>query len=316
MVYILAAVGLLLLIGALTVYLGGRDPRAKAVLERVETLNLSPDAEPGDAGLLVEDRDKTLLEKLFERGSLFKHIESVLKQSGSKMSYDGLLFRSLGAAVVGFIVGFIFFRSLGGDFLVFVVAGLIPYFLLRVKRARRAAAFTKHLPDAMDLIQRSLEAGLAFNESFKRAMERAKEPVGGEFRTVVVRVQRGADVRAELIEMADRVPSADLRMFVTAVLVQRETGGNLPLILARLSQMIRTRFALLGEMKAETAQGRLSAYVLSAMPLLIFLIIHFTDPNYMAPVFASSTGHYVLWYAAISNVVGLFVMRRMTSMEV
>jgi len=137
-----------------------------------------------------------------------------------------------------------------------------------------------------------------------------------EFSVVIVRMQRGADMRSELIGLAERVPSADLRIFVTAMLVQSETGGNLPLILERLTDMIRMRITLLGEMKAQTAQGRMSGIFLALIPIVLIGVLKLINPIYLDPMFHDPRGRMMLIYAVISDVIGLLVIRRITTMEV
>lgn len=316
LVYILAFVSAALLVAAAILFYRSGGKNRKEILERIDSIDAAPGEDAEEESLLVKSRSRSLVERILDGSAILAHIETLLRQSNSHLSVDALLLRSLGPAALGFLAGLAFSKSLAISFLAFLLVGLMPYFWLRIKRTRRVRAITKCLPDTMDLVQHSLQAGLSLSEAFKRATEKAKEPLAGEFRRVVLHVERGADLRAELITLSDRVPSADLRMFVTAVLVQRETGGNLPLILSRLSEMVRMRFTLLGEMRSETAQGRLSAYVLSLLPILIFFVIRFIDPKYLTPLLSAPLGRDILWCAGISNVIGLLIMRRMTSLEV
>ncbi len=123
-------------------------------------------------------------------------------------------------------------------------------------------------------------------------------------------------MRSELVKLAKRVPTADLRIFVTALLVQSETGGNLPLILERLTDMIRIRLRLLGEMKAETAQGRLTGIFLALIPAVLMMGLQIINPMYMEPMFHDPRGKSMLTYAIISDIIGAFIIRRITTMEV
>jgi tight adherence protein B len=177
-------------------------------------------------------------------------------------------------------------------------------------------SFDNSLPDAIDMIQRMLRAGLSRQSAFEGAAEKAKEPVKSEFKIVVNRMRRGASEREELTKLADRVPTPDLRIFVTAMLVQGETGSpDFPEVLERLTDMIRVRIELQAEMKSNTAQGRLSGVMLACIPVAMMGMMKIINPSYLDPLFNDPRGHYMLAYSIISDVVGTLIIRRITTLE-
>lgn len=317
MLYVFMFCGIVLLsIGAMLL-LQGRSKEEKAALERLDTLMETDAPATAEDSILIElDTRKNWLEQIIGGTSMVHGIETLLNQAAWSISAEIFLLWCLGAGFFGFVVAWLFFSSIFAEIALFAAGALLPYMYLRYSRTKRLKAFDKALPDAMDIMQRTLKAGLSLNDAFKRTSEKAKEPVASEFHTVVVRMQRGADMKSELINLAERVPTADNRIFITALNVQKETGGDLPIVLERLTEMIRVRMSLLGEMKAETAQGRMSGMFLAGLPVLMGVALKIINPDYMAPLFHDPRGRYMLIYCVVSNLLGLFFIRRITSLEV
>jgi tight adherence protein B len=316
MLNVLLIIGVFLLVVAGYLLTQNRSKGDKATLARIDSILSGGEAVSNDDPILLELDRRSLVEKILGRTSIVQHVDTTLDQAAWTISADVFLLWSVGAGFGGFVLSWLFWPGLPFEFATFAGFACLPYFVLRARRTKRLRAFDKVLPDAIDMVQRMLRAGVARQAAFERAAEQAKEPVRSEFKVVVNRMQRGADERLELMKLADRVPTADLRIFVTALLVQRETGGDLPAVLERLTDMIRIRVRMLGEMKAKTAQGRMSGIFLSLTPLFMAAIMKILNPSYLDPLFYDPRGRYMLIYCVISDVVGVFFIRRITTMEV
>lgn len=317
MQYVLLFIGVFLGFAVILLLAQRRSGDERATLARISSLVSSGPADIDEDPILLElQRKKTWLQTILGETSIAKHLDSLMNQAAWSLTVDTFFLWCLGTGFAGFLVAWLFATSPFNETVLFCGCALAPYFILRVRRTKRLKAFDKVLPEAMDIIQYSLKAGFALSEAFKRASEKTKEPLSSEFKIVIIRTQRGADMRSELVKLAQRVPTADLRIFVTALLVQSETGGNLPLILERLTDMIRVRIRMVGEMKAETAQGRLSGIFLALIPAVLMIALQLVNPTYMSPLFHDPRGRSMLTYAIVSDVIGTFIIRRITTMEV
>ncbi len=317
MQYALLFIGVFLIFATMFLLIQRRSGDERATLARINSLISSGhEAVDEDPILLELQRKKTWLQALIGETSIAKHLDSFLSQADWSLTVDSFLLWCLAAGFSGFLVAWLFATSAFNEIVVSCGFGFAPYFILRFRRTKRLRGFDKALPEAMDIIQYSLKAGVALNEAFKKASEKSKDPVSSELKIVIIRTHRGADMRSELVKLAQRVPTADLRIFVTALLVQSETGGNLPLLLERLTDMIRVRIRLLAEMKAETAQGRLSGIFLALIPVALMIALQLINPTYMSPLFHDPRGRTMLTYAICSDIIGTVIIRRITTMEV
>jgi tight adherence protein B len=212
---------------------------------------------------------------------------------------------------------------LGGRFLrgpwvwgVAVAAGCLPIFFLRWKKRRKTARFEKQMPEAMDLLARSLRAGHTLPATMELVAQEVQPPLGKEMRITYEEQRLGLSISQALRRMGERVVSQDLRYFVTAVLVQNETGGNLAEILENIGTLIRERMQLKGKVQALTAEGRFSALVLMGLPLVTFLAIYIVNRNYIMTLFTDPLGKKMLTAAMVSMAIGAWVMKKMISIKV
>lgn len=317
MLYIIIFVGVFLVLIATLLLMQKRPGNEKATLARIDTLMQGAEQIGHDDPILLEiGKKESWLETLIGQTSIVKYVDTLLNQAAWTVSAQTFLLWCVGAGFAGYVAAWLFLPGVFYEFAVFTGCAFIPYLFLKYSRTKRLKAFNKALPDAIDIMQRTLRAGLALNEAFKRAAEKSRKPVSSEFHTVVVRMQRGADMRAEMVKLADRVPTSDLRIFITALLVQKETGGDLPVVLERMTDMIRTRTSLQEEMKAETAQGRLSGLFLTLIPVVMLVALKVISPAYLEPMLQDPRGRYMLLYCVISDLIGAFFIRRITMMEV
>ena len=191
-----------------------------------------------------------------------------------------------------------------------------PLLVILIKRARRMSAFQKQFPDVIDLLSRSVRAGHSFASGMEIVAADLADPVATEFRITFDEQRFGLPLRDALLSLCDRVPLVDVRLFVIALLVQKETGGNLVEILDNLSHVMRERFRIAGEVRVRTAQGRFTAGLLMALPLAMLVILHFLDPDYARLLFVDPLGQWMLILAATMQVLGGFIIWKIVRIRV
>ena len=194
--------------------------------------------------------------------------------------------------------------------------GAIPYLYLVWQKSQRLARFERQLPEALELVSRALRAGHAFSVGLKMVGEEAANPIGKEFRRVFDEVSMGVALPQALENMTHRLDSVDLRFFITSVLVQRETGGNLAEIIDSLAALIRQRFELQLRVKALSAEGRMSAALLLGLPIVIGISLFKVSPEYMKVLFTDPMGQNLATFGGIMMILGAVVMKRMVDIKV
>jgi tight adherence protein B len=239
-----------------------------------------------------------------------------VEQSGVKISISALLLVALVCALLfGFIVAAVLRMAvgwLGGGVLGFS----LPFLFIRVKRTRRLRAFEETFPEALDLMARALKAGHAFATGLKMVADEMPEPVGPEFRKTFDEQNFGLPLKDALSNLTERIPLLDVRFFSTAVLIQRETGGNLSEILENLSHVVRERFKILRQVRVYTAHGRLTGYVLLALPAFLAVALFFINPEHMQLLFREHMGQMMLIGAAVMQFCGYVWIKQVIKIEV
>jgi tight adherence protein B len=196
------------------------------------------------------------------------------------------------------------------------VAVLLPIWYVKRTKTKRLQRIELQLPDALDLMSRAMRAGHAFPTALKMVSEEMSAPIGSEFRVAIDEVNFGVAIPAALMNLADRIPSTDLRYFVIAVLIQRETGGNLTQLLDSISRIIRARINLLGQVRVLSAEGRLSAWILSLLPFGVGAMVQLTNPQFLAVLFIDPAGRKMLVGAALLMLVGIAIMRKVIRIRI
>jgi tight adherence protein B len=216
--------------------------------------------------------------------------------------------------------GYVLSERLVNHLLVAIGIGLagasLPFVYVVFKRMRRLHAFERLFPEAIDLLSRAVRAGHAFTTGLELIANELPQPVAGEFRVTFEEQNFGLPLKDALFNLAERVPVIDVRFFVIALLIQRETGGNLAEILDTLARVIRERFRILGEVRIKTAQGRLTAGILIALPPLMMLMMSIINPDYIKPLFEDPWGPYVLVTGAAMQMVGSAMLWKIVRIEV
>jgi tight adherence protein B len=283
--------------------------KEKATLSRVERITAVGGAVRKDP-LLVEAQH-------MDKYSTFgKHIDLLIQQGAVSLDRTTVYGLSAGGAVAAALFSLIMIPTLAFECLGAVIGGAAPYLYLRIMRARRLAAFNKELPESIDLISRAVKSGHSVQVAFEIAAGDARQPVKAELGVLVGQLSFGLPQEEALMKMSERVPSQDLRFLVTAILIQKQTGGNLPQILERTTHMIRERSRINGELRVKTAQGRLSALVLVLLPIGLTIALKIIDPHWLDPLFTEQYGHYMLYYALASLSIGMLSVYMITRPEV
>jgi tight adherence protein B len=239
-----------------------------------------------------------------------------IEQSGMKASISSVLLVALVlAAVMAFVAAVAtharWSMPIGAAF-----GFSLPFMVLRIKRTRRLRAFEEEFPEALDLISRALKAGHAFATGLKMVADEMKEPVGPEFRKTFDEQNFGLPLKDALENLTLRIPILDMRFFATAVLIQRETGGNLSEILENLAHVVRERFKILRQVRVYTAHGRLTGYVLLALPAVLAIALSFINPEHMNMLFRERIGQILLMVAIGMQTAGFVWIRQVVKIEV
>jgi len=239
-----------------------------------------------------------------------------IDQSGVKTSTSAVLlvacaFAALGALVVMMSIRVRWVIPFGA-----ALGFAVPFVYLNVKRSRRLRTFEEHFPEALDLIARALKAGHAFVTGLKMVADEMDEPVGPEFRIMFDEQNFGLPLKDALENMTMRVASLDVRFFATAVLIQRETGGNLSEILENLAHVVRERFKILRQVRVYTAHGRMTGYVLLALPAVLCIALSFINPDHMNLLFRERMGQMLLMTALVMQGIGYIWIRQVIKIEV
>jgi tight adherence protein B len=269
--------------------------------------------------ILMEPEERDPLENLLQRSELPGRLQVLLQQSGLQWSSSHLVVAMVLGAVVGGTLGW-WLQPLGFTlastlFFAFLLGGA-PFFYVRFKRSRRLAAFEEQLPEALDFLARSMRAGHAFSISLEMLGSESPDPIGQEFRALFAEQNLGAPIEVALENFSKRVPLLDVRLFVSSVLLQRQTGGNLSEVLSRLAYLIRERFRLRGQVKAASAHGRLTSRVLTALPIVMIFALNAVAPGYLGEMAKDPDGRWLIAGAIMAQIIGYLIMRRITDIKV
>lgn len=271
-----------------------------------------------DSSLLKQQNlaDLSALERLLLRLPHVHRLDRVLLQAAYGKPLSHFLVVCLIAAVSGLLLASLLNQPLWIVLLATLACGLFPVLQLLSARRKRLAAFEQQLPDTLDLMARALRTGYAFSGALEMVGTEASDPIAGEFRTTFDEINFGISLHDALLNLATRVPSTDLTYFVIAVLLQRETGGNLAELLGNLSSMMRARFKLLGTIRVLSAEGRMSAWVLSLLPVVTAAAINISNPKFMSILWTDPDGLKLLWITLAMSVLGIFWLSRIVKIRV
>lgn len=315
---VLVFVAVFLLSQGLVVPVFGENRGArKRLSQRMKNLTAG-DGEVERVSLMREHylRDLSPLEKRLETLSLLEPLITLIAQSGYRTrAYRVVLLALLLAVTAGF-VGY-YFKSTWWIPVLFAPFGAsLPFLYLRRKRSHRIAKIEEQLPDVVDVIIRALRAGHPFIEAIRLVSTEMPSPVKEEFQTTFNEINYGGDVRSALLGLLQRVPSVLIMALITAVLVQRESGGNLAEVLEKIASVIRGRFRFQRRVRTLSAEGRISAWVLTMTPFVLFVLISLVNPDYMPMLTESPRGGDIVLVALVLIVIGIFWIKKILNLKV
>jgi tight adherence protein B len=306
-------VTVLLLVGTVAFINRRRLAASDAVRSRLRVVGEGPGAV---SSILRDQRvsDVAVLNRLLAGKSYTAWATAELARAGSKQRPGELVLMSAVGAAVLLAVG----QSFVGMpiALLFGIGGaILPFANLKRLQAARIKKFEDQLPDALEMLVNALKAGYSLQAAMEFVGNELPAPLGPEFARFYDEQRLGVDVRTALIAMQERIGTTDVRMFVTSLLIQRETGGNLGEVLGNLAQLMRERVAFRGTVATLTAEPKMSARVLAGLPLVVFLFLTSTNKDFLTPLLTTDTGHMMLAYAVVSVIVGYFVMMRIAKVD-
>jgi tight adherence protein B len=298
----------------------GRSQRTKQMLANLDAALASGRTESTDQ--IVDIRKVELLSAIpwinrwLLKIELAPRLHTLLYQAGVKWTASGLLLMSancfaLAACVVYLRSGVVLLALLIG-----LVVGCAPVLFVINKRSRRFHQFEAHLPEALDLMVSALRAGHSLVSGLSLVAQESPDPIGGEFRICIDEQNYGLELRTAMDNLVTRVPLQDLRIVVTAILIQKESGGNLAEVLDKASYVIRERFRLRRQVRVHTAQGRMTGWILSLLPLLLGIGLYLVNPQTMSILWTRSIGIKLLYASAAMTITGSLIIRKIVNMEV
>ena len=254
--------------------------------------------------------------QLMLKWSWSSKLQDFVMQSGMSLKPGKLLTISAIAGFGSYLVVSYFGARFYISIPVGIVATVLPIAFVAFKRKRRLRKFEEHFPESLDLLGRAVRAGHAFTTGLEMIAKECAEPLAGEFRAAFEEQNFGLPLRDALLNLSERVPLIDVRFFVTAILIQKETGGNLAEILDGLSRVIRDRFRIYRDVQVKTAQGRLTAGILISLPIAMLLLLGAINPGYISVLFTDPLGPAVLALAAVLQVIGSAILWKIIHFEV
>lgn len=243
-------------------------------------------------------------------------IKRMIDQADLQVTVMRLVLFSLTAAALGFLAASMITVSLPLKLLCGVIAGAFPFLHVMAKRRKRLKKFLQLLPDALDLMSRGLSAGHAFTEALQMVATEMPEPIATEFRKTYDEQNLGLSLKLALENLVHRVPLLDLRMCVTAIMIQRETGGNLSELLEKVAHTIRERFRIMEDLKTLTLSSRWSAWLLCALPIFLAVYMSVMNPTYMEVMWRDPRGHNLLFVAAAMQILGILLVQKIMKIKI
>ncbi|PYS53659.1 MAG: hypothetical protein DMG13_11640 [Acidobacteria bacterium] len=260
--------------------------------------------------------DIPALSRILAAAPFVARLQLLLQQGAVEMQVSVFLLIVVSIALFSWIGAIVANVAFLATLAVPIVTGSIPFLVVAYKRQRRFRRFEEIFPDAIDLLARAVRAGHAFTTAFSLIGEEMPNPLAEEFRLTYQQHNLGLPLRDALANLATRMPLPDVRIFISALQIQRDTGGNLGEILDNLSEVIRERFSILREIQIVTAEGRLSMYVLTAIPVAAGVLMYLANPDYMMPLFTDPIGHIALGVAAVMQFIGYLIIKKMVAMKI
>jgi tight adherence protein B len=256
------------------------------------------------------------LDRQLYKIGFIQRLERMIDMAGLKIDYKAFALLVLVFAVAFCGIGFVLRRGTILAIIFFFIGGAIPLIYLSSKKKSRLVKFTEQFPNALDMIARSLRVGHSLSAAILMVGNEMSDPVAGLFKTAYEEQTLGLSIKDALGQMMERMPSADLQLFVTAVNVHREVGGNIAESLEKLAGVIRERLKIRRQVRVYSAQARLSGYILVAVPPVMALFFYVTTPGYMDELVTTTVGKYGIVYAVVSQIIGFLIIRKIINIRI
>lgn len=294
--------------------------RSKEITDRLQGM-AKGERVPGDDpfGELFREgaaRDVAWLQPVVARLPHGRDLQHLLDQADMNWRVGTFLLITIGVATAFGFVALILLRIPYIAVAVAAFAATLPYMYVRRRKTKRMHKFEEHFPESIDLLGRAIRAGHAFSTGLQMVADEAPVPINMEFRRVFEEQKFGLSLEDSLLSLADRIELLDMRIFVTAVLIQREVGGNLAEILDKISYTIRERFTIERQVRVYTAQGRFTGYLLAALPLGVGFLIFMLNSEYMTILWERPVGRLLISIAAVLQIIGFFIIRKIINIKV
>jgi tight adherence protein B len=256
------------------------------------------------------------VDRLMARTGAGSKLARLIEQSGAKVTPSAVIVMTLVLAAAGAGTAVLFIHLPFAPLLAGALAGSVPLVWLLRRKSARLKKFEEHFPEALDLLSRAIRAGHAFQTAMGMVADELPDPIGPEFKKTFEQQNFGLPLRDALNDLSERLGLLDVRFFVTAVLIQRDTGGNLSEILDNLANVVRERFKIKRQVRVHTAHGRFTGYVLLALPAALAIALSFINPEHMELLFREHMGHVMLGGAIVMQIIGFFWIRQVIKIEV
>jgi tight adherence protein B len=296
-----------------------RNAQARLIKERLANVQKAPERDPAEELALLRDEQLSkipALDILLRRSARVSAIQESLSQAGMKLRAGNFLILCLLCGGVAGFAALAWSRNPGLGWIALLIGIFLPYSFVSYRRQKRFEKIEELFPEAIDTLARAVRAGHAFTTALEMISNEVAEPLATEFRKLYEEQKFGMPVRDALMNLTQRVPLVDIKFFVTAVMLQRETGGNLAEILDNLSYVIRERFKIQRQVRVHTAQGRLTMGLLMAMPPVVVAVMLVMSPDFVKPLFNDPIGHALLVGSVTLQTVGYFVIRKIIRIQV
>ena len=297
----------------------GASEREKQTLSRLDSILLSKGHQGDEA---VDIRRSELLSTIpwlnrwLQEIHLFPRLRLMLYQADLKWTVGGLILMTLFSLVIA--SNLVFWRT--GEMMFSLLMGLIaamgPFLYVRQKRSMRFDRFEARLPEALDMMVSALRAGHSLISSMGTVASEAGEPVAQEFKKCFDEQNFGAELRTAMMDLVTRVPIDDTRMIVTAILIQKESGGNLAEVLEKAAHIARERFRLKRQIRVHTAQGRMTGWILAVLPVILGLLLYLVNPDHLSLLWKKPIGVKMLYTASIMTITGALIIRKIIRIRV
>ena len=291
--------------------------KERHVRKRLDAIQLLAGRHNPEVQQVVRDQHFSqipLLHRWLERVNVSKNLQNIIAQANLSLTVSRLMLLMASGGVLALLLTA---RS-GNPVLIagatFALGGGPLFYVFNRRKARRRL-FEQQFPDALDMMTSALRAGHGFTKALQLVAMEAPDPIGTEFRKTFEEQNLGLPMKEALLNLTNRIASVDVKLFVTAVVIQRESGGNLTEVLLKISETIRARFKLMGQVKALTAQGRFSSWILGGLPVVLALIISILNPDYIMLLFKDSFGKMMVTMALTMEIIGFLVIRKIVNVK-